>query len=178
MIFESNYWKKDLLRSAKKITQFRCTKEMISEMTLFKIEKILFVGFYIIRKLIESNKLTFKTRDSLVHFKIFKNIKKVDQLNWHNIEKLYNLHSWKRASLPIKMICNQFIHSYVFVPCINQSGSLIGLFVCSDYKRSKQLFYITSKNIIKLFKTVGEDEIIEVRMILDKNRDLKVSELK
>ena len=68
MIHESSYWKEDLLKLAIKL-ESRLTQNRWGERNLFSVEKEIFFGFYSVRKLIESRKISdsIKTKSYIVN---------------------------------------------------------------------------------------------------------------
>ena len=62
MIWESAYWKDDLLRAACILKEKRHQK-LWRESSMARVEKTVMTGFHIIRKLIEARKLS----DALMH---------------------------------------------------------------------------------------------------------------
>ena len=61
MIYESHYWKEPLLASAKWLSKLRLI-ENTRETTYVKLEKELMLGFYSVRKLIETIKISDSTK--------------------------------------------------------------------------------------------------------------------
>ena len=57
MIWESAYWKEELLRQAEDLKK-RSTQTKWSERSLARLEKTIMIGFYSIRKLIEAKKVS------------------------------------------------------------------------------------------------------------------------
>ncbi len=131
MIYEDNYWKQDLLKLANKIEK-RLIQEKWYKRSFFALEKEIFIGFYIIRKLIESNAVNIKI------------------LN----KKSMKVESAKKKEISILSICNQFIHSYIFSPYIIEK-KLIGIFVSSDYKKETGCYLITIFEIIDIYRSIG-----------------------
>jgi hypothetical protein len=56
MISETELWKADLIKTASKLLK-RILQKKWSSRSLFNLEKELFLGFFIVRKLIESNEV-------------------------------------------------------------------------------------------------------------------------
>jgi len=157
MIWESGYWKKPLVKLADKITRWQRQKKW-TEQILVNIEREFFLAFYSIRKLMEAKKLTDKTRNLKVLMKYYPNKgKDVHYMNWDNIEKLYDLSIQKSETRNLEFICNQVIHSYVFIINISESGLFDSIFFCSDRIRNSKIYELEVNKIQSIFRTVGRD---------------------
>jgi len=56
-------------------------------------------------------------------------------------------------------LCNQFIHSHYFVPFIPGGKGLFGVFVCSDFKRKTGIYFISTFDMVAIFRLVGVDAV-------------------
>lgn len=179
MIWESAYWKEDLLKQAKALKK-RISQRRWAERSLANLEKTIMLGFYSIRKLIEANKLTDKVSLSQIPLIAFPwKGKPVTVINWHKVDELYNLEEETRVSLPLSTMCNTVIHSYVFAPTFNEQSKIHGIMVNSDYSRNKELYFITLSEIIRLFERVGKDYERMRKMKFDENKgDYKILQAK
>lgn len=91
MIHESYYWKQPLLESAIKFKEYRAL-EGIDKERYVKIEQGVFIGFYSIRKLLESDtKITDSLKNQKYDLDFFPHIENnVAWLNNHKIDEIYN----------------------------------------------------------------------------------------
>lgn len=157
MIWESEYWKKPLLRLAGKLNRWS-TPRVWTEQELVSIEKDVFIAFYSIRKLIDAKKLSDSTEAMMISVNMFPGKgKNVTLLNWHKIDSLYDFSSSNDGNRDLRFISNQVIHSYVFLPDIKEDGSLGGILFCSDRERNKNLFRLDVAELIKILRIVGKD---------------------
>lgn len=157
MIQVSNYWKEDLIKLADKLL-LRMVQKRWGEKNFFTLEKEIFLGFYSVRKLIESKKVS----DSLTNKSYV-----VQKLNFvgnpetiipKSADSDFNLiRDTEKTSLTTVQICNQIIHSYHFIPFFPNGENLIGFFVCSDFERKKCLYLITIFEVADIFKAVGQN---------------------
>ena len=83
--------------------------------------------------------------------------KQIHLLNWDQIDRLYDLEDSNSVKINIISLCNQFIHSYVFVPELSESNRLKGFFIASDWQKDNSLYYIDVDVVINLFESVGND---------------------
>ncbi|MBA3922711.1 MAG: hypothetical protein H0X31_13855 [Nostocaceae cyanobacterium] len=59
--------------------------------------------------------------------------------------------------MEFKDICNQFIHSYIFLPSFGEFNQLDGIIFCSDHTRKKKVFKLAITDLIEALKIVGSD---------------------
>jgi hypothetical protein len=157
MIWESEHWKKPLLRLASKLVRWRNPREW-TERELVSIEKDIFVAFYSIRKLMDAKKLSDATEVMPVNVTIYPSKgKAVTIYNWEKIDKLYDLEAKNLSQRDLRFICNQIIHSYVFMPEIDENGVFQAIVFCSDRERNANLFGIGADDLIKALRVVGKD---------------------
>lgn len=157
MILESSYWKNDILKISNNLEK-RYNQKRWSERSFFVLEKEVFIGFYIIRKLIESNKISNSLKKKRIIIKEYPiGDKKTNVMNRHEFAELYRLYEGIDTSLSIEDLCNQFIHSFVFAPFVPSGTSLVGFYFCSDRQKDKGLFYITLVNVVEIMRSIGEN---------------------
>jgi hypothetical protein len=156
MIWESCYWKEPLLEDRRYLLRFRCT-DTTSEKTLAGLEKRIFLSFYSVRKLIEANRLSTKNINSNWPLLSYPNKSKVDLLNWHRIDEKYNLEKVNKEKRNLLWLCNQVIHSFVFILNFDDYGKLSGFYVSSDRLRNKKLYQIERKQYLDILKLIGND---------------------
>jgi len=83
--------------------------------------------------------------------------KKVTNRNYHKFDELYKLIP-EKIPRDLIFICNQIIHSYVFVPVLNGNrDALHAVWFSSDRHRHQYLYEFELDRIIKLFMQVGKD---------------------
>ena len=155
MIWESKYWKEPLLKSARYLQRLRLS-DRTSERTFVRIEKEVFLGFYSIRKLLDTFKISDSTKAMKFEVAWHPNRLPVDYMNWHKIEENYDLSIQKSETRDLRFICNQFIHSYIFIPseCDNR---LDGFFVASDRERLTKCYFVKLEQVLQAFRVVGND---------------------
>lgn len=74
MIWESSYWKEPLLESAARLRNFS-TSTVSDELDFVTIEKDIFLGFYTIRKLMDTAKISTANKEITLALKCHPNIK-------------------------------------------------------------------------------------------------------
>lgn len=156
MIQESRYWKVPLVRAAKWLERARVEDET-AERILARIERELFIGFYAIRKLLDTFKVSPNTRNMSFLLSWSPCVKMVDYMNAYRIDEFFDLNIVQSEERDLEFLCNQFIHSYVFAPAQNEDGSLAGIYVSSDRARSSKLYFVELSHVLSAFRTVGKD---------------------
>lgn len=84
-------------------------------------------------------------------------MKMVDYFNAHRVEELFDLDTIHHEDRDLAFLCNQFIHSYVFVPVYHEAGALAGVYVSSDRSRHEKLYFVEISQVVHAFRTVGKD---------------------
>lgn len=191
MIHESYYWRKELIKISRKIQKKIKVQKNWSNSKYAKLEKNLMLGFYIIRKLMEANKLTNKLGSSKFQLKEYKNSSvNITLLNNHRFYENYDLQNHKVVKRDLKFLINQFVHSYTFAPIIditeknilnrledenlseeeqneiydNSEKELIGILINTDCNKNTSLFEIDIKSIIDIFTKIGECNVTHFEM--------------
>ncbi|MBN4073553.1 hypothetical protein JYT23_01810 [Mariprofundus ferrooxydans] len=156
MIYESSYWKDDLLKLAKKL-ELRLIQKRWSERSFYAVEKELFLGFYVIRKLIESNKVSESIKNKTYQLHEFPTKGRPESLFDRDAYDEFDFDNAKKTNVSIATLCNQFIHSFHFVPFIPDGKALIGFYICSDYKRKTGIYLITIFDVLDVYRQVGKN---------------------
>ena len=167
MISESRYWKEPLLETAK-VLRREPLLENLDESDLVQIEKNVMIGFYSIRKLLDTVKVSDSIKKMTTSLSWYENKSQVDILERHDLNKLYDLSKAHEETRNLRFICDQFIHSYVFMQSADEKGRLNGFHFSSDKDKNKKLYFMDAKKIISIFEKVGENYPAEA--ILKKNR--------
>lgn len=157
MIWESHEWKEPLLAMARRLDSARHAKRLTAQ-RLAQVERDIFLGCFSVRKLIHSGpKLTDACRAMRLPVTWYRNVQRVDALNWHKIGKLYDLANGHSESRDLEFLCGRIIHSFVFIPEEGADGGLAGFYFASDFDRNARLYRLTVEEIIRAFETVGRD---------------------
>ena len=164
MILESSYWKDPLLDSALRLLESP-SDENFNEAEMVQIEKDIFIGFYAVRKLMDTIKIKDSTKNLKVKLRCSPNIKKVNLRNKHRIDELYNLKKFNQESRTLKFVCDQIVHSYIFMIEEKEDGKISGFYFTSDRDKEKKLYYITVQEVIDIFNLVGNDYPNNLHMV-------------
>jgi hypothetical protein len=174
MIFESSYWKDELLKLSQRLSARRTFKRRWTEDQHGSFEKEIMIGFYIIRKLIEAQKLSnINVSTKVSGFRIPHNAGIVHRMNSHRYYEFYDFGKTESSKFDLIFLCNQIVHSYVFAPAfIEENGKVIleSIHFCSDDKRNSWLFELTVDTLIDLLNKLGEDFPSDSRMHYDEKK--------
>jgi hypothetical protein len=176
MIYESAYWKDDLLRAADELER-RLTQSRWHPATFAGVEKTVMIGFYAIRKLIEATKLDDNTTKQNISLAKYPSTgKAVTRLNWTSYWELYDLGAPKRGTLPLVQLCHQFVHSYVFICEFSELKAFTSVLVSSERERNRHLYSVSIPVIVRLFRSVGRNYPTQTTMRFNvKKGDFDVS---
>jgi len=157
VIWESHYWKDDLKKMAA-VLRRKIHQRRWPDSSLARFEQTVTLGFYCVRKLVESKKVS----DGLIHGKypliVFHSAgEPIHFMNWHKVDELYDLENGKDISRDLHFIYNLIIHSYVFSPFFDERGKLAGALVTSDRFKNKELYLVGIEQMIEIFDKVGRD---------------------
>jgi hypothetical protein len=168
MISESRYWKRPLLAMAKRLRQLR-QPGFWSDRQLVQIEKDVFIGFYSIRKLFEApTKITDATKRVSVSLTWHAN--RGTPVPWQTSDRIhdyYELEAAKDEVRPIVYVANLIIHSFIFMPALNDKGGLKNIFFTSDRDKDSKLYLIQTDELVRVFELVGNDSPRQVRVHKD-----------
>ena len=157
MIEQIKYWQKSLDKLCHNVERRYRLKHIYSS-TLFKIEQECFLGFFSVRKMLESDLLEKSV--SNYKFKITSR-KKLEDTKPEMTHFLhgYDLYNSEDEELTIREIANQFIHSNYFSPFVPFKSKVMGFFVVSDFFVKKKIYYIPLYTVISIFKSVANNNI-------------------
>ncbi len=161
MIYESSYWKEPLLDSAKLFADYKDYSEL-NEQSLVRIEKDIFVGFYSIRKLLDTIKVTDELKNKKYSLQWHKHRgTDVTFINNHKIDELYELGASNKENRDLWFIASRLIHSYIFTICESEKGGFSGVYFTSDSDKNKKLYYLSVDEIISIFTETGNNYVTE-----------------
>lgn len=175
MIYESFPWKEELLKISHSL-EVRLNQKRWIIRTSFLFEKEIFTSFYIIRKLIEAEKVSTKNKHiNIPCYLIPSTGKTVTRFNKHRATELYDFTKYKKSKINILDLCHQVIHSYIFDPTFDEDLLLVGFWVSSEKSRNNSLYSFVLDDVIKVFKIFGNDYPNSMSSIYDeKIKDYRI----
>jgi hypothetical protein len=161
MIWESAPWKQQLVRDAGQIRHLAKAKlspEEENEREYVRIERLIFVTAYSMRKLWESKKLSTNWNDQKLQcskYPLKGNIP--DTLNWHQIDRHYNLAARQRVSIRPEEFCDRIIHSFIFLIQLTDEGVPESIYFASDQTRKQGVWLVRLNDVADLILKTGRD---------------------
>lgn len=175
-MFESCYWKEELTRISRKVKPVK-RPPRYSERGLCIVERDLMIGFFILRRLLELNKVSSRTRDFDMEVYSCPN-RGIDitKLNVGEIFEIYDFENEKIGTKKPLYISNQFIHAYISFVSRDESRNWSDVYIVSDYDRNDCIWRIPIATIRSLFKLASEDYPYQLRYSYDyQKRDYLVT---
>jgi len=167
MIWESGYWKDDLLRVAARLRR-RQQQRRWPQVSLANVEKDLFLGFYAVRKLIDAGKLSDSTVAMTIAVAVHPRMgRAITKMNRHHLDELYDINTSVPGVLGLRELCNQFVHSYAFSTFHREDEGLDAVLVASDREKSVRLFKVSLVDVLTVFERVGHDYPNQCNMFLN-----------
>lgn len=134
------------------------------------------LGFFIVRRLIELNKVSSLTRN--FQMKVFScptRGEHVTSLNHHRIDELYDLDNERQQTKKPLYLSNQFIHAYTSYIMRDESRNWSDVYIVSDFDRNECIWRIPIAEIHHLFATAAKDYPHSIQKIYNKKtRDYEV----
>ena len=202
MIIDSNIWKKDLSNEIVRITDYfkRIDFEKHNDeeyedddddddendlynQAFIKLQKFTIYTAVVVRKLIESNKVSDEliAENFSIHKFDKKTKRKVSIIDAYEIEKFYDLENPIKINTSLRLITDRFIHSFHFMPKYDwqkidetknevdsenwSNKGLIGIYISSDNSKEKYLEFIELKTYIAILKKVLSDRVMSMQLI-------------
>lgn len=175
MIWESRYWKKELRIITSRIEK-NINRTAFSDASYARFEKDLLIGFFMIRKLIDSEKISDEVvnkRIKIVKCKLHEG-QVIDIGTTHKFYEKYDLRKFKKDEIELRVLCNLAIHSLVFSPVVVEGNGVSGILVNTD-NTDKDLFGISLINIHSIFYNVYTDDIQSLQFVRGRMHKGKVN---
>jgi hypothetical protein len=159
LIHEPSYWKQPLLETAQRLLSFN-SEIYLAENLLAQIERDIFIGFYSIRKLVESIKVPDEIKCKQYSFTYFPYFgdRKITCFNRNELNNFYNFHKQESEPHDLIFIANVLIHSFIFQIRQNDTEGFDGIFFSSDKLRHQKVFYLSIDEIVSIFNEVGNSD--------------------
>ena len=171
MIWDSSYWRRDLLETVQALKRVASRRRPSGKLCA-EVEKRIFYGAFAVRKLMEAQVLSTKTRNAPIPVRVYRTSGMAPMFfNWHHIDRFYSLGDPQESCLALLDVCNQLVHSYVFLPVTSSlTGPIKEIMFSSDRTRGKCLFQASLADLAQAFQAAAMDYPSQMRCVLDKNR--------
>jgi hypothetical protein len=170
-MIESWYWKEDLLAHARRLQPKRKPPRW-SERAVVNFEKELMVSFFMVRALLERNKVSSKSKNYAVPVrKAPWNGKRVTQMNYWCVDEIYHLDQEVEERVSLPFLANQFVHCRVIYAMRDETRNWSDVLLCSDYETRKAIYRVSVSEIRSILLLVGTDYTRWSRMVYDPKID-------
>lgn len=160
MISDSIPWREELWRVADRLEK-KSKQQRWTERSSFLVERDFMTSAYAIRRLNEAHKIPddlAKTKVPVIRHKRIGSVP--DIWNRHEIWEHYDLENGVPDHITIPHLCNQLIHSFVWVLSVTEDTELFnGAFVASENERHKHLYFLPVESLVALCRNVAAEDI-------------------
>jgi hypothetical protein len=168
VIWDSEPWRNHLLASARALAKHGKTTT-VTDHTSVLVERAVFFGAYVMRKLDDSYKLSTSWRGTALKCKRFPptSRRRPSLIDWHHIDRHFDLSKPQPDSISARDYCDLVVHSFAFVEMMNDDGSIEGFYITSDKLRGKGIWQFGLNTVIDLMKKTAKDWPTFARTIRD-----------
>lgn len=170
MIYESYPWKQDLQRRKNLLLRYNRPEQFAQnfDRACTVIEKAILYSAFIIRKLINCDRLSTEADEWTMQVKKYAAVREFNRIH-HSINE--GSHDWENAqneTIKAHKICNWLIHSYIFDFIFDAENQRIESFaVASDFDRNEVLYVINVSDWVRYMNFVATDYVTSRRCILE-----------
>ena len=115
----------------------------------------------------DTSKISDSTRELKINLNWSPNLKNVTMLNSHKMNELYDLDDIRVETKNLRLLCNQFVHSYIFEMVIEDGVGLSCCYFTSDRDKNKKIFFITVEVLVHILNLVGNDYPSKLKITRD-----------
>lgn len=169
MTIESRYWREEIATFARKFRPVASPSRW-SERLVVNFERDVIIALFMVRKLDESGKFSSRIKKHRAEIFRSRSVKTITQMNYWNIEEVYDLRTEEKVSKPITFVCNQFIHGGATFAYRRDDRNWDGLYTCSDYERRKYIYRVPLSEIIAILELAVVDYPASVKMKFNPDR--------
>lgn len=183
MVFDSLYWKQELLQLDSEIqnnSQFASNLSDV-ENTQFLLERALIYSAFVSRLLMDAEKLSDSIRNFCFTVLRYENIQEnpntvLPLLRKYPDREIYNFDDCDKKSISASYLINQIIHSFVILTfCTNENNNVIGFLTSSDYDANSFLYYVQLSDWKKFIRKVAVDDITRMESHYDEQKGLWIT---
>ena len=149
----------------------RLRKQLWRDDSLSKAERMHFVGFLFVRKLIEYRKVTdacAKSTATILRSPIMR-AREVSDFARHDLEKDLASCRWTRTKIDVHQLADKFIHAWWIIPVQAHRGGLWGHALTTDRKRNSELWLVSTQTVISVFQRFSREVITSLHSGRDHN---------
>lgn len=158
MITEPEYWKSEILNCATslrdKIEQQRWPRSSVGH-----LERTVMTACYGARKLHEAGHVDRDQFHAPVSVRVHSSLgSRITSENWRELDLHYDLNNAIQVQRKLSFVCNQLIHSFVFMPILSSASNkgLSGIAFNSDRSSRDSLYYLETWALIDALAQIGD----------------------
>jgi hypothetical protein len=165
---ESWPYRSDLLAYAESFAARR-RRQLWRDDSLSKAEKMLFVGFLFVRKLIECSKISDACARSSTEISRarIKRSREVSAFMRHDLLKDLEGVSWEPSKVDVHQLADKVIHAWWIIPISNDATGLDGFIFTTDRQRNSELWLLPTASVISVFRLFGRSAVRKVQAARD-----------
>jgi len=165
MIFESYPWKSELRRHLGHFETWGDRSH--TERGGFYIERGVFLSAFIVRKLMENRKVTDAIRSRSVRCVAYPAFRPLSDrvsrfFGVFDPNREYDISKGRKVQISTYDLMSEIMHSYVFIPIVDDNGRWTAFLVNSYNKRDDRLLEISRADFERVLKEVVDDNVVEV----------------
>ena len=178
MIRQSYPWKRQLRQLQRKL--HRISKRALADDADFSIERPLLLSAVIVRRLLESWKVTDLTKIQLFEVQEFPTLpERADVLSrllmQGDIEKEFDLQAGVNSQMDAWNISSEIIHSGFLTWEVDERRRFSGIYLASKRNQAKRLLRISLGAYLTMLNAIVRDKVTRSVTELDGNGKLKIS---
>jgi hypothetical protein len=156
-MFESCVWKEELRRIAGTVRRVEKPRRW-SDRAHGIVERDLMIGFFVLRRLIESKDVSTKiSNKQLQVFSLKAKGNPVTYINKHRFWELYDMEHEVPENKSLLYVSNQFIHAYTSFVVRDETRNWSDVLLVSDFDRNDCIWRIPIREIESVFFAASED---------------------
>lgn len=149
----------------------RSKKQLWRADSLSKAEKMLFVGFFFVRKLIESQRVTdgCARSSTTIRRAAIQRKREVSAFMRDDLLKDLARADWLEQKVDVHQLADKIIHAWWIIPFQGEQSGLGGFISTTDRQRNAELWLLPISSIVEVFERFAGSTIRELRMARDEN---------
>ena len=139
----------------------RRSRQVWREDSMANAERMLFVGFLYVRKLIECKKVTdacARTSVSLYRSRITRE-REVSDFKRSDLEKDLPLANWSESKVDVHQVADKVIHAWWLIPVQGEGSGLEAFIFTTDRQRNVELWQLPVTSLVSTFRQFAHGSI-------------------
>jgi hypothetical protein len=181
MIYESLPWKTELKRHHRAFKTWEGKGH--TQRGGFFIERGIFLSAFILRKLMKNRKVTDAIRDRSIRCEAYRPFRPLSDrvsrfFGAFDPDTDYDLTKPTKVMISSFDLMSEIMHSYIFVPVLNDQGIWTAFLVNSYNKRDDRLLKINKSDFEKLVEDVINDHVAKIEVFMHPTSGKVIAEVR